>query len=817
MQDFLAQLSAKGFNPGSVTLDGKIHRFDRNGKGNAWFIGFQNHSARLGTIYQIGLVGDWKTGEKEYLSSGQLSREDRAVAKVQREECEKAYQEEKRLKNEAAAVDAAEKWERFTESSKHEYLQRKGLDQAYGTRIYTSDYGITLCVPMRDVLDDRMLGYQKIQPDGNKRFCTGQRVEGACHVIGEPTAPKAFLCEGFATGASIHAATGGTVFICFSSGNMVPVAKGLRKRYPNLVITICGDDDRHGTDGKNAGKEAAEKAATIAGSAVVLPVFKDPESKGTDFNDLALEEGLTVVNAQLSAPTVGSTRGFIPLGYDGGVFYYFVVRNKDIVKITNWSSHQLYQLAPKNYWDEMYPGKMGVNWDDAKADLVDRGMEVGRFDATRVRGAGVWLDRKRVVVNTGSVLLVDNEPMAMSNLNSHYIYISTQMLPQDIAPNPLTTAECLPLVQVCQNLKWLDPKSGFLIAGWLAIARIAGALPVRPHVWVTGGSGTGKSTVMERLVRNALGSPNGKLYVQGGSTEAGVRQKSKGSAIPLIWDEFETNNKSNKDRVQVVVEMLRQAWSDTHGSVLKGTPGGSAEVYNLSFAAIVASIRVNLDNDADKSRFSVIELAPHGNSEDQWKEVKALLDKIDATFGERLYARMIGRVKQVVASLDTISKVLSCKVSKRYGQQTGMLLAGFWALISDFEITEEAANDLVDRFDLTVAHEDLVTDERECLEHLLTSVMTLSGPNGPVKRSIGEIVREGAPWELDHLPTYGLMLNGGKLFVPTRNTELGRIYKDTRWADWNSSMIRLPNSKRHHHQDKRIRTRGILIDAECLS
>jgi len=816
MQDFLAQLSAKGFNPGSVTLDGKIHRFDRNGKNNAWYIGFQNHSVHLGTVYQVGLVGDWKTGDWEHISSGKLSGKDKTVAKMQRAECEKAYQEEKHRKNEAAAEEASQKWERFVDPLDNEYLLRKGIDQPYGSKSFRSDDGTILVVPMRDVLDDRMLGYQKIQADGKKLFCAGQRVDGACHVIGEPNCAKAFLCEGFATGASIHAATGSTVFICFSAGNMVSVAKGLRKRYPNLSITICGDDDRHGTDGKNAGKEAAEAAASVAGAAVVLPVFKDAESRGTDFNDLALEEGLATVKAQLSAPIVAPTRGFISLGYDGGVFYFFVVRNKDIIKVSNWANHQLYQLAPKSYWEEMYPGKEGINWDDAKAELLDRGMAVGRFDATRVRGAGVWWDRKRVVVNTGNVLLVDGQAMAMSALDSHYIYISTQMLAQDIAPNPLTATECMPLVQVCQTLKWLDPKSGFLIAGWLAIARIAGALPVRPHVWVTGGSGVGKSTVMECLVRNALGSPNGKLYVQGGSTEAGVRQKSKGSAIPVIWDEFETNTESNKARVQIVVEMLRQAWSDSHGSVLKGSPGGSADVYNLSFAAIVASIRVNLDNDADKSRFSVIELAPHGNDENQWAQVKALLRQIDEDFGERLYARMISRVKQVRASLETISNVLACRVNKRYGQQTGMLLAGYWALISEYEISEEAATDLVDRFDLTVAHEDLITDEQDCLEHLLTSVMTLEGPNGPVKRSIGEIVREGNRWELDFLPTYGMMVEHGELFIATKNRELGKLFGHTRWVDWNKSLARLPSSKRHHMQTKRLAARGIKIRIDMM-
>jgi putative DNA primase/helicase len=817
MQEFLAQLSAKGFHLSDVQLDGKIHRFDRNGKGNGWYIGFQNQSSKLGQVYQVGLIGDWKTNDYHKVSSGKLSREDSAAAKLRTAQCEKAYQEERRLKNEAAAVLAAERWERFLDSSNNEYLRRKGIDKTYGTKCIFGEEGTTLVVPMRDIHDNRMLGYQRIDPSGNKRFCPGQRVDGSHHLIGDPDTSSVYLCEGFATGATVHMATGLTVYIAFSAGNLLSVAKALIKERPGLTITVAGDDDRHGVEGKNAGREAATKAAMVCGGTFVMPAFKDPASKGTDFNDVHLEEGLEAVAKQLCDPVVEQANGFTPIGYDASGHYFFVAKIKDIIKISNWASHQFYQLAPKAYWDEMYPGLKGISWEDAKTALVDASQTIGRFDSTRVRGPGVWMDRKRVVVNTGNTLLVDGKKSPMSSLKSQYIYISTQAIIQEIAPNPLTAEECLPLVQVCQTLRWLDPKSGYLIAGWLAVARIAGALPVRPHVWVTGGSGTGKSTIMERLVRNALGSQNGKLYVQGGSTEAGVRQKSRGSAIPLIWDEFETNSESNKARVQIVVEMLRQAWSESHALTLKGSPGGSAEVYNLCFAAIVASIRVNLDNDADRSRFSVIELQPHGNDEQQWRQVTSLLAKITEEFGERLYARMINRVRQVRASAETLGLVLARHVNKRYGDQTGMLLAGYWSLISDFEMTEDDATELVERFDLTVAHEDLVTDERECLDHLLTQVMTLQGPHGPLKRSIGEIVRERNAWELDHLPTYGLMLDNGKLFVPTRNAELGRIYKDTRWTDWNRSLIRLPNAKRHHHQGKRIRTRGILIDAECLS
>ena len=59
---------------------------------------------------------------------------------------------------------------------------------------------------------------------------------GALAVISLSAHPKgaAALCiaEGFATGASIHEATGLPVAVAFNAGNLEPVAKALRKQVP---------------------------------------------------------------------------------------------------------------------------------------------------------------------------------------------------------------------------------------------------------------------------------------------------------------------------------------------------------------------------------------------------------------------------------------------------------------------------------------------------------------------------------------------------------------------------------------------------------
>jgi putative DNA primase/helicase len=94
------------------------------------------------------------------------------------------------------------------------------------------------------------------------------------------------ICEGWATGASLHQHGGYVVAAAMNAGNLTPAAKGLRSRYPDQRFVIAGDDDRL-TDG-NPGRTAANAAATAVGAEVAFPEWpKGAPDDLTDFNDLA--------------------------------------------------------------------------------------------------------------------------------------------------------------------------------------------------------------------------------------------------------------------------------------------------------------------------------------------------------------------------------------------------------------------------------------------------------------------------------------------------------------------------------------------------
>lgn len=787
------------FSEVDFSLDGKIHRFDRDGKKNAWYIGWQIFSENNGVPFAVCVMGDWKTGEKhEFKPLQKLSRDETRQVKEKLKEAVKKSEDARKVKQAEAIAEATQLVASMTlDVSLSPYAVRKKIGAGSGAGLIDG----TIIVPMKDI-SGTIQGAQRIYEDGQKYFITGQKTSGCFHVIGK-IEDQIILVEGFATGTSVHAATGATVVVCFNCHNLLEVGKAFRKKYPAIGIVICGDDDRF-TAG-NPGRKYAEEAAEKIGAVCIFPTFKDKEKKNTDFNDLHCEEGLEEVKNQIIGLEKPEPTGYVPLGFDEGTYYFYTIKSKSIVKTSSFSDKSMLEIMPLQYWAECYPSaKGGVSWTQVKSDLIDACQKAGPFDVIRIRGTGVWRDQDRTVINTGDRLTVDGESMALSSIKSWYIYVQSRSRMPSIHHNPMIVSECDALRKVCESLTWNSPNHGILLAGWIAVARIAGALPVRPHVWLTGGSGTGKSTVMDRLVRPALGSEAARLYLQGGSTEAGVRQSVKANSMPIIFDEFETTNEASKVRVHAMIELLRQAWSETTGHIVKGSGDGTATHYALSFAALVSSIRVGLDNDADKSRFAVLELGKHGSDLQRWSQIVKMLSVIDEDYGERLFARMAGMIPTVLKSYRVAAPVIAKKINQRYGQQYGMLIAGWYALFSDEVLTEKTADSIVNDLELSGEKEQAEdTDELDAFTHLMTTqinihVTSQTRANVTLGSVLAQLRSGKAEGDVDpgkaleEIRKYGIILEPNAVFVSTNHSETRKLFRGTRWgSNWGRSLDRL--------------------------
>lgn len=266
IEQFRQAITVAGLTPPTEIIDdGAIHRYSTNGKPrdeSGWYV---LHSDGIAA----GVFGDWRIG----LTSIWCSKSDNTMTEAERQANRERVQTMQRQREavltqrqQQAAQDATKRWTAGNPCTQHPYLTRKGI-KPNGVKIE----GDNLLIPMRDSAG-AVWSLQTITPDGTKMFMTGGRVKDCFFAIGKSNGVL-ILCEGFATGASIHECTGHAVAVAFNAGNLEAVAVALRSKYPALKIIIAADDD-HQTPG-NPGMTKATAAAQAVGGAVAIPIFEE--------------------------------------------------------------------------------------------------------------------------------------------------------------------------------------------------------------------------------------------------------------------------------------------------------------------------------------------------------------------------------------------------------------------------------------------------------------------------------------------------------------------------------------------------------------
>jgi hypothetical protein len=253
-----------------------------------------SRKASIGTLVSLAKEGGWKPSETDRKPIDPAEVERRRVAREQRLQEEQA--EDERLAAEAAAK-AAKMWAAAhpAEERSHNYLARKQLS-GIGARTLRD----MLLVPLRHG-PGALVGLQVIHADGTKKYLTGTPKLGAYTTLGKPDRNGTLvICEGYATGVSIHMATGFCTVVAFDSGNLEHVAKKIRAALPTASIVIAADDDAF-TEG-NPGMAAAIDAATQVNALVAVPLWAVDRGNGTDFNDLHVAEGLDAVRMCFEDP-----------------------------------------------------------------------------------------------------------------------------------------------------------------------------------------------------------------------------------------------------------------------------------------------------------------------------------------------------------------------------------------------------------------------------------------------------------------------------------------------------------------------------------
>lgn len=230
--------------------------------------------------FAYGYAHDFRTGIsksfKSYNQDSSLSRADIARIKALLK-ARQADQDAIIAARQAKTAQRAKKlWDGAKIGGESPYAEKKGI-----AAISARTIGDDLLISLNDPKSGEIVSYQRIRPDGRKKFPFGGKKKGCCHVIGQIDPTKPFvMCEGYATGCTLHEATKMPVVVAFDAGNMLPVAQALRGIYRTTPIIVAADNDQ---------SQTGQKAADGVKAKVQNVTIVTPQTIGADFNDIGLE------------------------------------------------------------------------------------------------------------------------------------------------------------------------------------------------------------------------------------------------------------------------------------------------------------------------------------------------------------------------------------------------------------------------------------------------------------------------------------------------------------------------------------------------
>ena len=364
-----------------------------------------------------------------------------------------------------------------------------------------------------------------------------------------------------------------------------------------------------------ADADPQEAASLISGARIYIPPpAETPPDSGAAAHAPDWPGLQTLVSDQIPA----ELRELLPrcLGWSEDCLYVWHRRMKRIIEIKTSEkaiAQELGHLAHISVWGRIFPSSRG-GIDERRAVTYIREMceKAGIFDpadSVRVKGAGPHRDGSRIIINTGDGLIIGGEKKDYGDYAGRSIMCasSRRFRVPDAKWSPDEADDFINHLSSFQLPSMPLSGSGLATAaaaGWAAMAPWAALLEWRPHLWISGAAGSGKTTLM-KVIRDCIGS--GHIYTEGTASEAYLRQRIGSDTLPVLIDEFdERPDRRGAAEQDKVIQTIRSCSSGTE--IGRGTARHSPVIFAANSAFCLASVQTRLKSEADQSRFVRIEI-----------------------------------------------------------------------------------------------------------------------------------------------------------------------------------------------------------------
>ena len=826
------------YPPGHIKVTGKFVRFPGREKPKSnrsgWYL--------APVTEDVVFFGDYSQGLSTYFRDQDFKLPPQDEWKKRKARQRRIESDER--KRAASALDEMKRvWASASmDPAGHPYLIDKEIDPSgcQVKRYRDADGKDVLLFPM--FVGRQLVGVQKVFANREKRFWSGMSGwAGASNQFGKRS-KTTYICEGWATGWSIWRATGDMTLVCYTLSNMANVVERAVAKLDGEIV-IAADNDRWSvfhSDGEkpNPGCHHARMiAADHEGVRVAVPDFVRLDEQPTDFDDLRRLEGPEAVLRWLDPSEAGratttpppdpdevpellADAPFIVRGIKDGDRYMFV--RVDSGAIRTFTANQLYQqpnlcsLASAPFWDTFIAqlgGAEGKKKWEAIGHYLQQQSEMKKVSA-QVRCMGVWRDPSGIVVHVGNDLQLADGTWTKPWLctSAHYVQLpdDEHSLPR-FGP-PATVDETRDIhAAISERWPWKVEASGYLVSGWTMLVPVANCLKWRPHIWVNGDAGAGKSELMKFI--NDVS--HFCRYHEGGTTPAGLRRElGKEHALSCILDEFEpSKNRAERSRLfDSTIELIRKCSS---GESILQAQGEKTVSYRTRSMFLCASIAGAVSSVQDVQRFSVCELEPPGeiSDKDEFQQWRGHMDDtIEGGLPDRVLARTVQMLRDgtLARTIKTFRAVfLGTSESARQADQLGTLMAGSWLMRNDDPPSENEAREEVmslvwdeaeDAHGAATERQQRQADGRDVLNMLLQApvLIGLSKEHATLGQVIVDVLFGGESND-DHkkaLDQHFVRVRDGRVLFGQQSLRLRKALQDSIYTErWWRLLAGLPGAE----------------------
>jgi hypothetical protein len=533
--------------------------------------------------------------------------------------------------------------------------------------------------------------------------------------------------------------------ISYNRGSQNAEKHDWSKYYKDRIVYILPDND-------GPGLQAAQKIKSKLPQAIILKTihkhFETDDIKGADIEQILeqdtienIENFILNYSDEKEKEIIGLS-GPKCLGVSDNGMLFFIDRSQRLfnVRRNRVQKDNLMVLADLDYWQLRYMNDKGTSilWDEASNDILTQSFS-REFDDSKIRGRGAWREENNFIYHDGK--------NTTGKTSGEYMYLRKNKRDIGINDTPINVDILLKLRELSNEISFQNASDLIKLLGWSLISPFCGALRFRPGLLLTGESGSGKTTVLEKIVKPLSA---GKHYNTHHSSPAGVRADVLNDSCAILLEEAEANqNTDEKDKNTTrnnFFSMMRASSSDDSPEGVKSNAEQQVVKYSMKNMFLFVSITPTIAEIADDNRIFKVNFTKNKQSDGdenkrKWENIEGeLIELLNRENCRKIRSYVWKIFPKIINDTKIIIDVMKYEFKKtsRIADGESILISAYLNVFKNIEMTRENIKAFLTKYYLTVGVEEERNETDELIKKIFDEIIEIAIERDRKKISIKE-------------------------------------------------------------------------------